>query len=219
MEYADGRRRKVVFVSHCLLNQNSRGPGIAFRAGPSTELIQIFLKNDISMIQLPCCECIGWGGTARNKFESYLPLVINAAKFGWFPLLVPLLKVSLSSYNRLCKKEARKVLARMEDYIQNGYAICGVVGMNDSPTCGVTKTMDMVEFLRRMAIATHEHKFADVKEIDRDTLIDGESFFMGNIIKEMKRRRLDVRVIGYEPWAESLKVESERIAKCLDLRI
>lgn len=219
MEYRDSRTKKIVFISHCLLNQNSRGPGVAFRVGPSGELIQIFLKNDVSMIQLPCCECIGWGGTARNKFENYLPIVTNAVKFGWFPLLVPILKASLSSYNRLCKKEAIKVVDRMEDYLQNGYTICGVIGMNDSPTCGVKNTMDMVEFMRRMATALHETNAADVKQIGLDTLIDSESFFMGNVIKEMKRRQLDVKVIGYEPWAESLKFESERIAGFLNLQI
>ncbi len=91
--------------------------------------------------------------------------------------------------------------------------------MNDSPTCGVKNTMDMVEFMRRMATAIHEHNFADVKQIGLDTLIDGASFFLGNMIKEMKKRRLDVKVIGYEPWAESLKAESERIAGFLDLQI
>lgn len=219
MKYEDGRTKRIVFINHCLLNQNSRGPGVAFRKGPSAELIRIFLKNDINMIQLPCCECIGWGGAARMSFDRFIPIVINAVRFGWFPLLIPILKASSSSYNRLCKKEAVKVVDRMEDYLRNDYTICGVVGINDSPTCGVTKTVDMVKYMRSMATAIYKGDPVDPIQKNLEALIDGESFFMGNLIKEMKKRHLAIKAIGYEPWAKSLKTESERVATLLNLQI
>ncbi|MDD5494490.1 MAG: hypothetical protein PHG36_07470 [Dehalococcoidia bacterium] len=218
VDYTDIRIKKVVFMNHCLLNIDARGPGVAFRQGPSAELIQIFLNNNINMVQLPCCECIGWGGAARKEFDKFLPIVTNAAIHGWFPLLIPLLNASLSSYNRLCRKEAIKVADRMEDYLREGFTICGVIGMNDSPTCGVTKKVNMVEYMKQFAIAIHSGKTADPVKMNCDQLMDGKSFFMGNLIEEMKKRKLDIKVIGYEPWAESLTAESQRIAKFLDLQ-
>jgi len=217
MEYHDNRLKKIVFMNHCLLNVDARGPGVAFRQGPSTELIQVFLKNSINIIQLPCCECIGWGGAARKEFDKFLPIITHAVRFGWFPLLLPILRASLSSYNRLCRKEAVKVVDRMEDYLREGYTICGVIGMNDSPTCGVTKKANMVEYMKRMAIAIHAGKAVDPVQMNLDILLDGESFFMGNLIKETGKRKLDIKVIGYEPWAESLEAESERVAKYFNL--
>ncbi len=219
MDYHDNRIKNIIFMNHCLLNVDARGPGVAFRQGPSTELIKIFLNNNINIIQLPCCECIGWGGAARKEFDKFIPIVINAVRFGWFPLLVPILKASASSYNRICRKEALKVVDRMEDYLREGYTIYGVIGMNDSPTCGVTKKGNMVEYMKRMAIAIHAGNAVDPVQMDLDTLIDGESFFMGNLIKEMRKRHLNIKVAGYEPWAESLQAESERIAKFFDLQI
>ena len=126
-------------MNHCLLNVDARGPGVAFRKGPSTELIRIFMDNDINIFQLPCCECMGWGGAKRKEFDKFIPIIMHAVRYGWFPLFIPIGKASLSSYNRLCRKEAVKVVDRMVDYLQAGYTICGAIGMNDSPTCSVTK--------------------------------------------------------------------------------
>jgi predicted secreted protein len=217
VDYQDIRNKKIVFLNHCLLNVDARGPGVAFRRGPSTELIQSILKKDVNIIQLPCCECIGWGGAARKEFDKFLPVITHAVRFGWFPLLMPMLKASLSSYNSLCKKEAVKVVERMEDYLREGFTICGVIGMNDSPTCGVTKKVNMIEYMKQMAIAIHAGNDVDPVKMNLDQLTDGKSFFMGNLIEEIRKRSLDIKVIGFEPWAESLEAESARIVNLLNL--
>ena len=77
----------------------------------------------------------------------------------------------------------------------------------------------MIEYMRRMAIAMNAGNDVDPVQMNLDILLDGESFFMGNLIKEIKKRHLDIKVIGFEPWAESLETESKRIAKFFDLRI
>jgi hypothetical protein len=91
--------------------------------------------------------------------------------------------------------------------------------MNDSPTCGVTKKVNMVEYMKQMALAIHAGDAVDPVKMNCDQLMDGESFFMGNLIKEMRKRQLAIKVIGYEPWAKSLEVECERIAKFFNLQI
>jgi len=217
VDYQDQRLKKMVFLKHCLLNEDARGPGGAFRRGPSAELIEAFLAKDINIVQLPCCECLGWGGAARKEFDKFLPIITHAVRYGWFPFFIPIAKASLSSYNRLCKKEAVKVVDRMEDYLREGFIICGVIGMNDSPTCGVTKKVNMIEYMKQMAMAIHAGNAVDPVKMNLDQLMDGKSFFMGNLIEEIRKRSLDIKVIGFEPWAESLKAESERVVNLLNL--
>ncbi len=214
-DFTDNRDRRVIFLNNCLLNQISRAPGVAYREGASTELIQLILDNGLSIEQLPCLECIGIGGVSRKSFDRYLPLFSNSIKHGWFSILKLILKVWLINFERLCKKEARKVVDRMEDYLTEGYTILGVVGMNDSPTCGVTKTLDLIEYTRRLVIS--KDTGSTPKQIIQETLMDGTSFFIGSLMKEMEKRGLDVKVIGFEPWAESKKEEAERIASLLNL--
>lgn len=37
----------------------------------------------------------------------------------------------------------------MEDYTKEGHTVIGVVGVNDSPTCGVTKTISLLDALKQ----------------------------------------------------------------------
>lgn len=214
-DFADDRGKRVVFLNNCLLNQVSRAPGVAFRKAASAELIQILLDNEVSIEQLPCLECIGIGGVSRRTFDHYFPFLSHSVKYGWFPLFRLFFSIGLIGFNRLCKKVAVRVVDRMENILTEGFTLIGVVGMNDSPTCGVTKTLDLIEFTRLLAIA--EETGNTPKHVIQQTLKEGTSYFMGNIVKESKRRGLDIRVVGYEPWAESQKEEAERIAKLLDL--
>ena len=216
MKVADIRGKRVVFVNHCLLNQNTRAPGVAVREEAFTELIQILLSKGLGIEQLPCMESIVMGGVARKSYDRFLPLLSRSIAGGWFPIIKPVIKAWLFNFQRLCKKEAARVVDRIEDYIREEYTVLGVIGVNDSPTCGVTRTMNLIEFIRRMVTAG---TLDDVKmrQILQDTLIDGTSYFIGGIMKELKRRELDVKVVGFEPWAESPKDEAERVASLLNL--
>lgn len=214
-DFADNRNKSVVFVNNCLLNQTSRAPGVAFREGAATELVQIFLDNGLSIQQLPCLECLGIGGVSRKTFDSYFPLISHAIKYGWFPILKRIFKVWLFNFKGLCKREAAKVVDRIEDYLTEGYSIAGVVGMNDSPTCGVTKTLDFIEFTRLLTLA--EETGHTPKDIIQQTLVEGTSYFMGSMMKESRKRGIEVKWVGYEPWTEDPQKEAGRIATLLNI--
>ena len=216
-DFTDDRGKRVVFLNNCLLNQVSRAPGVAFRKAASTELIQVLLDNGVSIEQLPCLESIGIGGVSRRTFDRYLPLFSNSVKYGWFPLFKLFFRIWLIGFKGRCKKAAVQVVDRMEDILTEGYTLIGVVGMNDSPTCGVTKTLDLIEFIK--LLATAEETGNSPKHIIQQTLEEGTSYFIGNIIEESNKRGLDIKVVGYEPWAESQKEEAERVAKLLDLQL
>lgn len=214
-DFKDHRDKRIIFINNCLLNQTSRAPGVAYRRGTAAELIQIVLDNGISIQQLPCLECIGIGGVSRKTFDGYFPLISHSLKYGWFPVLKLFFKVWLLNFAWLCRREAVQVTDRMDDLITEGYTIVGVVGMNDSPTCGVTKTLDFIEFTRLLALS--EETGDTPRQIIQKTLMDGSSYFIGNLMKEARRRGIPLDVIGYEPWNGDPKKEAQRIAGLLKL--
>ena len=70
-QLADARGRRVVFLSHCLLNQNVRYPGGAGRAGGVDELVEGYLARGVGACQLPCPEQRAPGGLKRRMLLAY----------------------------------------------------------------------------------------------------------------------------------------------------
>jgi len=112
---SDKRERRVIFISHCWLNINTRFPeGCAF-AGANVPLIKTLLDAGLGIIQMPCpeYECLG--------LEKWL--------YG---------EVVLEDLRSCFRKQAEVVLKQIKDYRTLGFEIVGVLGMNPSPSCGVT---------------------------------------------------------------------------------
>src|SRR6476646_3581028 len=63
----DARRRRVVFLSHCLLNETTRYPGGACRPGCISEVVQRCLTEDLGIVQMPCPEQRAWGGVLKRR--------------------------------------------------------------------------------------------------------------------------------------------------------
>src|SRR5512146_1334310 len=62
----DRRSRKVAFVSHCLLNENTRYLGGACRACCVREVVDGLLDRDVGIVQMPCPEQLAWGGVLKR---------------------------------------------------------------------------------------------------------------------------------------------------------
>jgi len=219
MEFTDNRGKRIVYVGNCLLNQNARAPGVAVRQGVFPELIRILFDNGLSIEQLPCLECIGVGGVSRKTvYKTFRPLLATAAGHGRYALLRPVVNAWWRIlFARRCKKAAVKIVDRMQDYIEQGYQIVGIVSANDSPTCGVTKSMDVAEYVRR-TVVLKRLELPLAKQILLETLIDGVGVFTDSILRELERRKLNVRIVGLDPWAESPEAEAIQVAGLLGLR-
>lgn len=110
----DSRKRKVVFLTHCFLNINTRFPqGCAF-AGANVPLVSTLLKHDLGIIQMPCPE--------------FLCMGLEKERYGEIP----------EGELRDCFRNiAAGVVDQIEAYLELGYEIAGIIGMNPSPSCGV----------------------------------------------------------------------------------
>ena len=146
----DKRGKRIVYVSRCLLNQNVRFPGIATRAGAFEELLALFLKNDIGIEQLPCLESLGWGGVSRSQYFRFQPLVFRAADTWWDgPARAPDPAVASALPDEV-PASGPAGCDGIEDFERAGCSSLGAVVMNDSPTCGVTRTIDLTDSARRL---------------------------------------------------------------------
>ena len=111
---SDRRKRRVIFISHCWLNINTRFPeGCAFE-GANVPLIKTLLDSGLGIIQMPCpeYECLGL------EKAGYGEITGTALRSGF-------------------RRVAEVVAKQIEDYRDLGFEIVGVMGMNPSPSCGV----------------------------------------------------------------------------------
>ena len=59
--FTDVRSKRVIFLAHCLLNQNSISDGTAVYPAAFEELIRMLLAQEVGIVQMPCPElcCLG----------------------------------------------------------------------------------------------------------------------------------------------------------------
>lgn len=112
------RSKKVIFISHCILNQNTVVSPLARAKGPYRDIINIIMDYGIGIHQLPCPEFrhLGLKREPMTK-EEY----------------------DTEEYRILCKKISKDIINVMKEYLNNGYQIVGLIGINSSPTCGIRK--------------------------------------------------------------------------------
>lgn len=132
----DARGRRVVLVSHSLLNQSTRYAGGATQAGAVAELVSELVDAGYGIHQLPCAERHAWGGV----LERY-SLWLHGSKGG--PLYPALMRVFVWWTRLVYWRLARQVARDVDDYEAAGIRVVGLVGVGASPSCGVVTTLDL----------------------------------------------------------------------------
>ena len=109
-------KKRVVFASHCLLNQAIR-PAEAGRYPLVTkELLELFSQHEIGLIQLPCPQM------EANGFNK--KVVTKEA-------------LDTKNYRSYCQKLATSLLIQVEKYLKEDYSVVGILGVEFSASCGV----------------------------------------------------------------------------------
>lgn len=112
------RSNCIIYVSHCILNQNSVVKPLARSSGAYVSVIDEIMKNGIGIEQLPCPEMLYLGMDRRPMTrEEYDTL----------------------DYNTLCRELADRCRLEIDEYISKGYNIAGVIGIEESPTCSIER--------------------------------------------------------------------------------
>ena len=130
---ADERSKRVIFVSHCLLNENTRYLGGAFRPGCLGELVEGFQQEEIGICQMHCPEQRAWGGV----FKRYMLPIYSSRGSLLYRLRHVLLPLFLLYTRWIYRRLAKEVVRDIEDYVRSGFEVVGMVGVGGSPSCGV----------------------------------------------------------------------------------
>ena len=111
------RSKRVVFVSHCILNQNAKAKDKEKSPGAIRELVELFSESGVGIVQIPCPQLEFVDGLGRK----------------------PGTKSSIDSkkYRASCKRLSSSILKQAETYLARGYDVVGILGVEFSTVCGV----------------------------------------------------------------------------------
>ncbi len=112
------REKKIIVVSHCLLNCNSKVEGLSVFGG-AHDVTKRIISDGYGLIQLPCPEMIMYGikrwGHVKNQFDTPF-------------------------FRSQCRSLLNSYIQQFKDYIDNEYSIPSIIAVNYSPSCGYDKT-------------------------------------------------------------------------------
>ena len=201
----DRRAGKVVFLSHCLLNQNVRYLGGAFRPAAVDELVEVFRRDGIGICQLRCPEEVAWGGVikraiwwmagSRGKLRALFrrPLL---ALFGWYTRVF---------YRHLAAAAGRQI----RDYLRSGFDVVGVVGIADSPSCGVQRTLDLraaLDVLIDVPLSALTARVMNDSVVAAHR-VPGPGWFMRALARWLERRGITVPLVEIDLSSASAAVD------------
>src|SRR6516164_4657969 len=194
------RSRRVVLVSHCLLNENTRYAGGATRPGAVAEVIDELMAAGYGIHQLPCPERLAWGGVLKRR-----TLRLYHSKGGpLYAVRGVLLSAFVLWTKHIYRRLARQVARDVADYQRAGIAVGGVVGIGASPSCGVTNTLDLRASLEVVAACPAAALTRDV--MNQQAVLGcrrpGEGLFIKALDRELKRRQLTVPAFEHDLAAE-----------------
>ena len=197
---ADERSREVVFVSHCLLNENARYLGGAFHPGVVPEVVDAVRRRGAGIHQMRCPEQRAWGGVLKRRLLPAYGARGTLRHRLRRPLLRAFVAYTRLAYRRLAREAARDI----EDYVRSGVAVIGIVGVDASPSCGVATTLDLacsLEVLADSPIATIDRRRVNEAAV-AGCAVAGEGLFVTALKRELARRHLDVPFLAHDLVAE-----------------
>ncbi|OIK12437.1 hypothetical protein BIV60_16185 [Bacillus sp. MUM 116] len=124
------RSKKILLVSHCILNQNTVIENEARAEGAILSAIEWAIKEGFGFLQLPCPEFTFLGlNRPPMTYEQY----------------------NTPEYRKHCREILEPVLNQAKEYLKNGYEITGLLGIKSSPSCDPSRGIFMEELIALFA--------------------------------------------------------------------
>ncbi|AWK52631.1 hypothetical protein DIC82_17240 [Clostridium beijerinckii] len=176
------KTKKIVLVSHCILNVNSKVEGLCEFRNTSNNLIKYLMDNDYGIIQLPCPEITIYGikrwGHVKEQFDT-------------------------PYYRKHCRNIFEPILEQIEDYINNDYKIKALIAINGSPSCGYNLTCSSPiwggEFINK---ENTDKKINDLKFIDKS------GTFMEEIENMLMEKNIKINIISIDEENEEATMKT-----------
>ena len=123
--FTDGRSKKVVFIAHCLLNQNSISDGTAVYPAAFNTVIKLFLDANVGIIQMPCPEFRCLGLDRGNIHGADAPVAVENTRIRN--------EMRKTASNILLTDLVSQVMQQILEYHKYGFEVIGIIGANRSP--------------------------------------------------------------------------------------
>jgi len=162
----DKRSKKLVLVAHCILNQNSKVLGLAQHSSMIFELVNLLKEKNYGIVQMSCPE-LTFAGLLRwsQTQEQY----------------------DTPMFRQHCRKIAIQLVDQVIGYVKNGIKVSAIIGIEGSPSCGVTRTYmgykgGNIEKARR----------------SRKKLAEKPGIFIEELVSELEKRGLSISLYGLD---------------------
>lgn len=132
--FTDGRSRKVVFIAHCLLNQNAISDGTAVFPAAFRDVIDTYLDKNVGIVQMPCPELCCLGLDRGNIHGAESPVTAENTRIRR--------AMEADDISRQLSQLVDYVMKQITEYNRHGFEIEAIIGANRSPNCGVETTSD-----------------------------------------------------------------------------
>lgn len=136
--FNDRRSKRVLFLAHCVLNQNAISDGTASFSGVNETILRLLLDANVGIVQMPCPEMNCLGLDRGDREGANRPLLEENSRIRR--------EMNRTGARRMLDELVRQVLFQIEEYERFGFEVVGIVGINRSPSCGIdTTSKDNVE--------------------------------------------------------------------------
>lgn len=130
--FSDARSKKLVIVSHCILNQNSISDSTADFPSQYRQIVDLLMNNNIGIIQLGCPELFCLGLNRQDDFGGSRELLQENSR------IRDLLETEESQ--KRIEMHVNMLSNEIKEYLKYGFKILGIIGVNRSPSCGIETT-------------------------------------------------------------------------------
>lgn len=166
---------KIIIVSHCILNTCAKvrcfdnGASLAEERTKRLAFLKTCLQNEYQLLQLPCPEFLTFGykrwGHARSQFDN-------------------------TFYRKRCHQLLDEFLDQIKEYDKDpDTQILGMIGVNGSPSCGVSKTFDG-EWGGEMSTIDDLNNV-----VENGKLIDGSGIFIQEFKKMLEEEGINIPIV------------------------
>lgn len=121
----DGRSKKVIFVAHCVINQNARHVDCADFPAVMKPLLAFLEEKEVGIIQMACPEFMALG-LGRDRDVPPLETIREA--------------LELPDAHQRLSPLIDNIVYQIKEYRFQGFQVVGILGKNGSPACGVETT-------------------------------------------------------------------------------
>jgi hypothetical protein len=141
------------------------------------------------MVQLPCPEQHAWGGVLKRRLLAF----VGSQGTARYRLRKALLPLMIWYTRRLYRRLARQAADLICDYQQAGFVVVGIVGVDASPSCGVSQTLAMGRALEQLGqLDSGDSTAEQINTIVRRNAIPGRGLYIELLQAELNQRGISI---------------------------